>query len=372
MRKCLNLLARVALAASLGTPAFAQTSPQYQKSTILASAYDVDGEAADTDQVVASATLADSTSYTVAANPDTCRLVDITVTDADSSITAGVLTIVGTDCWGDALTTTFTFAAGGSGVKTLVVSAGGKASAAYYKTVTTVDTGVLTGEGVGDALIVGYSGAPGKIWPMYGRREDTPSGLRRVDIFGEYPVEALVTSGATSVDVVAVSASTTAPFQNVAVGDILIFNLKGEMTWRRVVTRADADTITVNAGIVIPAAGKYFSFKRFYFSGDPIDGWFPVQGFASVSFLYDVDANVATGGVTSSIECKSDGVDNDTAFEVDTDNVASGAVGTLFSNVDLLVSGVYTHCRASVRIGTGDDGDTAAEDVNILVGFIKL
>jgi hypothetical protein len=80
----------------------------------LAIAWDMDGEAADDDQIVAVATFADSTTFTLAAQPDTCRLVDITVTDADSSITAGVLTVTGTDCWGDALVCTFTAAAGGT------------------------------------------------------------------------------------------------------------------------------------------------------------------------------------------------------------------------------------------------------------------
>src|SRR5574341_274722 len=103
-----------------------------------------------------SQTLADTTSYTITAQPDTCRVVDITVTDADSSITAGVLTVTGTDCWGDAQTCTFTFAAGGSGVKALTYGTGSGLTCAFAS-VSTVANGALTGEGVGDALIAGYT-----------------------------------------------------------------------------------------------------------------------------------------------------------------------------------------------------------------------
>src|SRR5574341_536554 len=94
----------------------AQT-PQGIARLTMAVAWDLDGEAADADQVVTSVALTDSASFTIAANPDTCRLVDITVTDADSSITAGVLTVTGTGCLGEAKSCSFTFAAGGSGVK---------------------------------------------------------------------------------------------------------------------------------------------------------------------------------------------------------------------------------------------------------------
>src|SRR5688572_18754447 len=110
MRKRNPLAAILALAAILW-PAAAQpqTTPQVRFAT-LASSFDLDGEAADADQVVTVATLADSTSFTVAADPDACRLVDATVVDADSSISAGTLTIDGFDCWSYPLRVTYNMA----------------------------------------------------------------------------------------------------------------------------------------------------------------------------------------------------------------------------------------------------------------------
>lgn len=372
LRKLLAVLLLPALA-------FAQT-PYTQRVVTLASSFDLDGEAADDDQVVVSATITDSTSYTIAANPDVCRLVDVTVTDADSSITAGTLTVVGTDCWGYPLTATFALA-GGSGVRTgTVTDTGGaaspkKASGAYFATVTSVSNGVVTGEGVGDALKVGYTSNSAKSWPMYGKLTTTPSGRRWVDVFGKYQVNVLVKNGAATTDVIAVSAATTAPFENVTAGDMLFFNLSGEVFMRRVATKTDADTITVNQGITIPAAGVNFYYQKRWFLADPEDGWIPVAGYDVVTFGIQVDANVNTGGVVTSIECAVFGAEDpatpDYIIEEDTATVASTATGSDTTTIDLRLKPHYTHCRAGVKFGTGDDADAANEDIDIVVGFRK-
>lgn len=355
-------------------PLRAQT-PFAARQAPLALSFDLDGEAADDDQIVVSAQIADSTTYTIAAQPDSCRLVDVTITDANSSISAGVLTIVGTDCYDAPLTATFTFAAGGSGVKTLVVSGGARATAAYFKSVTTISNGVLTGEeGAGTDLIkVGYTSNSVKGWPMYGRLALTRTGVRRVDIFDNFEVRELVKNGAATTDITAVSASTTAPFANVAVGDLLIFNVGGESIPRIVATRSDADTITVNTGITLPTTGLTFLYKKLYFSTDPQDGWIPVSGYDVFTVFFQVDANANTGGVISSVECGTIGVDGfavlDVLFEEDTATVASAATGTDISSIDLRLKPQYTHCRVSVRFGTGDDADAAAENIDIVVGL---
>jgi hypothetical protein len=358
--------------------AAAAQQPYAATNAILASNFDLDGEAADNDQVVASVQLADAGSYTIAANPDTCRLVDITITDADSSISAGVLTVVGTDCWDYPMRATFTFAGGGSGVKTLTLAAFDsanpiRASAAYFKTVTAVTNGTLTGEAAGDLLIVGYTSNSVAGYPMYGRYTSTVSGRRWVDIFSSYDVRCLVKNGAAITDVVGVSPTTTACFQNVSVGDMLRFNIGGEVIIRKVATRADADTITVNSGVTIPTAGVNFFYKKFFFSTDPIDGWFSVAAYDAVSFAFEVDVNANTGGVTSNVECAtfltSDPPGSEVEVAVDTVNVASGASGEDVTTVDLRLTPHYTHCRVGAKFGTGDDADAAAEDVDIVIGF---
>jgi hypothetical protein len=375
MRKLIAGL--IAAALWLPSAVLAQTTP-VARFAILASNFDLDGEAADPDQIVVSATLTDSTSYTVLAQPDTCRLVDVTITDADSSITAGLLTVTGTDCWDAPMKATFTFAAGGSGVKTLVLVAFDsanpiRASAAYFKTVTAVSNGALTGEGVGDAITVGYTSNSVAGYPMYGTYKSMPSGRRRVDPFDFYDVNCLVKNGAAITDVVAVSASTTACFQNIAVGDMVIFNIAGEIIQRKVATRADADTITVNSGVTIPTAGVNFFYKRFFFSTDPQDGWIPVAGWDTFSTAFEVDVNASTGGVTSNIECAtfltSDPPTSEVEVTVDTANVGTGAAGEDVTTVDLRLTPHYTHCRAGMKFGTGDDADGANEDVDLVIGL---
>jgi hypothetical protein len=211
---------------------------------------------------------------------------------------------------------------------------------------------------------------------LYGQRTSTPSGARWVDVFGSYGNGAvLVKNGALTTDVTAVSASTTAPFENVAVGDMLVFNVSGEMIARTVATRADADTITVNTGIALPTAGLGFRYKKRFFSTDPQDGWIPVGGFDVVTFVVQVDLNANTGGVVSSIECATLAVDGfgvpDVIFEEDTATVASAATGTDTTTIDLHDKPHYTHCRAGIKFGTGDDADAAAEDIDIVVGLRK-
>ena len=68
----------------------------------LAAIWDLDGEAADADQIVtlANGVITDAGNYTITADPDVCRLVDITVVDTDLS--SGTLTAVGTGCLGEA------------------------------------------------------------------------------------------------------------------------------------------------------------------------------------------------------------------------------------------------------------------------------
>ncbi len=373
--KALSIFAVVAALWLSAIAAPAQV-PYSARDVVLASDFDLDGEGLDADQVVAVATFADSTTFTILAQPDVCRLINATVVDADASISAGILTVVGTDCWGAPLTVTY-LATGGSGTRTGTVIATGpgviKASGAYFATVTSVISGVLTGEGgAGDTLTVGVL-AQARSWPMYGRQTTSPGGKRWVDVFGMYDVPVLVKNGAATTDVTAVSASTTAPFENVSVGDMLVFNVSGEMFARRVATRADADTITVADAVTLPTAGVNFSYRKLYYLADPQDGWMPVKGYDYFSCVIQTDANVSTGGVISSVECAAlvanvFGVP-DGLFEEDTNTVATGATGTRTVGIDLRTSPHYTHCRCSVRFGTTDDADSAVEDIDIIAGF---
>lgn len=378
--KARKLFALVA-AAVLALPAamWAQT-PAAIKTYTLASSFDLDGEAADADKIVTIVALTDSATYTIAAQPDVCRLIDITVTDTDLSITDGILTVIGTDCWGYPLAATFTFAGGGDGIKSLTAASVSfasphKASGAYFRSITSVMTNELTGEDGADAVTVGYTDNSLKGWPMYGVEGRTPSGRRFVDPAKSISVSVLVKNGASNRDITAVSASTTAPFENLAYNDLIIFNVSGDMKVRKVTEVVDADNITVDQGIDLPTAGLNFSYQRFFFSTDPIDGWIHVQGYRSAAFATEVDSNADTGGVVTSVECASarsaDLPNDEIVVELDTDTVTSGLNGVAVTSIDLSELPMYTHCRAGIKFGTGDDGDTADEDIDMSVALLK-
>jgi hypothetical protein len=191
MRRYLSALAvALALVTTAGGAAY-----DVRTITLLQN-YDLDGEAADDDQIlaVANGILVDSTDYTasIAAQPDTCRLVDITVTDADSSVTAGVLTALGKGCMGETRSCSFTFAAGGSGVKTLTCTDG---EGAYFASVASISTGVLTGEGgAADTVIIGYTSNSVNGWGVYGATTTPgPNAENGVNPFGEFTVPKPIT-----------------------------------------------------------------------------------------------------------------------------------------------------------------------------------
>lgn len=334
-------------------PLWAQSNTQ----VTVASAFDLDGEAADADHIVTSATLADSTSFTVAASPDTCRLVDMTVTDADSSTTDGTITITGTDCFGDALTATYTFDGSGSGVVNFTVSSG-SASAAYFKTVTSVASGVLTGEGVGDAITVGYTTNSPLSYLACGIRKDDSLGTKGVDPFSSYEERRrITTSGASSATVTSVNSD--APFTAAAVGDILLLNISGSLFERKITAKASANSITIDTAVTIPAAGIGYRWKQCFVSSDPTDNlWFNTDGYDGVSFIIDQDAEASTGDTVTSVECKA----TVSHIQIDTDTLDGAA--TAVSALDVRLA-AYEACRIGLQFGTGDDADAAAEDINV-------
>lgn len=353
-----------------------------RKSATLLNAFDLDGEAADADQIVTAANgdLLDSKTFTVTASPDVCRLVDMTVTDANSSITSGVVTIVGTDCLDRATSCTFDFsvvATRGSGVKTLAgTQAGG---GCYLKTVTSVTTGVLATEGGAgvDLMTLGYTSNSANGWGAFGKRlVDGAMGEGRVDPFQFYndglPV---TTAGVLTTTVTGVSSNNA--FTNVVAGDLVTFvTPQGENYQRRITARASANSVTVNSAVRLPATGTQLLYQHLYYSSNPYDqvGWINVGNWNTVDFTWSVDANANTGGVVTSLQCMS-GPSPDAPsgrwVEVNTTTVASAATQADTMEAIDLEKAAFSVCRFGLKFGTGDDADAAAEDINAEVTLWK-
>ena len=342
-------------------------------------AFDLDGEAADADQIVTAANgdLIDAQTFTITAQPDACRLIDMTVTDANSSISAGAVAVVGTDCFGRSITATFTFASGGSGVKTLdVATASTWDTEAYFATITSVTTGTLTGEGGAgvDFMTLGYTSNSVNGWAVYGKSATDAYLAHKVDVFGFYEVPKLVTTSGSMATTVAGLVGADDPFELVSVGDLIIIR-SGDRTYERKVTaRASADSITVNAPVLIPEAGTGFRYKKAFYSPNPDDDLsFSVNGYKTLMLVWSVDANANTGGVITSLQCSYFGPEYPDGpwVELTTTTVASGGTqADTTESVDLTAL-PYSRCRFGVRFGTGDDADGAAENINASIVLVR-
>ena len=365
--------------AALLFPVVAHAQEAVVRATLAAN-FDLDGEAADDDQIVVSADLAASTTYTIAAQPDSCRLIDMTVTDANSSVTVGTVTLTGTDCLGFTRVCKFDFsvvATRGSGVKTIPVTTGPTGSSCYLANVTSIvsSSDLATAAAATDLVKVGYTSNSVNGWPVFGKlREVGPQGEHGVDVFGSYAVAGLpiTTSGASSTTVTSVGSAKS--FTYVSAGDLLLINHNGRVYERKVTARASADSITINAAINLPAAGVPFSYKKAFFTTDPTDEvWIPVESYKTALFTWRVDANANTGGVVTLLECAKKGPNwpGSGWTQISTTTVASGGTqaNTAESiNLELLP---FQACRFGMKFGTGDDGDGADENISLGVTLEK-
>lgn len=355
-------------------PSFAQVTVQRVPTAI---AFDLDGLGVDVDYNVLATQLTDSkVDYTISAQNEVCRINSVTVTDADGSVTAGVATITGTDCWGDPLVCS-TNVTGGSGTKTLT-KVSGQAATCAFKTITTVETGVLTGEGgAADTMSVGYPAISGYVYPVMGVRQSSGTGQRFIN-----PFKTGIANGFVTVNGTALAEHTAVdggPFQNLAIGDLVYLTFNGKTFERRLVAVASDDAATMDAALpsaIAPSTTEAvrMEYKKRYLFREDTDGWIPVRGSEAAYIIVDVDANANTGGVISSVECiTEDDLESmapENIIQVDTDTVATGATGTNATSIDLRLT-PFTHCRAGVQFGTGDDADAAAEDINIITMVSK-
>ncbi len=342
----------------------------------LAVAWEMDGEGIDVDQVIAATALVDDgtsvadADWTILANPDTCRLLDLTI--VDTNLNVGTITVTGTDCWGEALVATYAFTSSDdTGVVTLAVDNSTYApSGAYFATVTLVTTGTMTGES-DETFALGHStGTPSQFAILGKRMNLTAAPYRYVDPGGFItPTAGLVKNGTGNA---LVSSDTDLDsFRDVLVGDLLLFQFKGEEKYALVTVKTDADNITINRYLRLATDGQAYRYKKRYVSSDPQDGWLHVYGWESAFFIFDVDSNTNTGGLVSSIQCTSGLADYDDAVEVDTDTVASAATGNNDTALDLSLTPAHRYCRIGVKFGTNDDDDTGAEDINLTFGRRK-
>lgn len=326
----------VALALLLAPAAYAQVDP----GRLLTAKYNLNGQAADADLVVASAAIADSTTYVLAAQPDVARPLIIGITDADSSVTAGTLTITGLNDVGATITHVFTFAAGGTTTSTSTV---------YFKSVVSVITGVLTGEGAGDAVTVGTTTDIPMIYCSYGPPRNGSGWAKTVG---------------SSVNVVS-NTTSGAAFTGMGVGDLMTIVQAGTVLERVVVTYTSADAIVLNAAINL-TGGYSFQYRTQRCGTQSTDGWIGVSQCENTLFVVDAEQLVMTGGVVATVYCKPNS-DFITQVSVGTNTFATATPGVWH----LLVDDPWDKCRLALDVGTSDDAVDTLTNAEIINAYVR-
>jgi len=104
---------------------------------------------ASDDALVTAVDVADGAQTLKLTTLDFARNLTMAVVDEDSSISAGILTVVGTDDRGDALTEIFTIPTTGSATVT---------GTSMFKTITSATVSAIAGEDAGDTIALGFGG----------------------------------------------------------------------------------------------------------------------------------------------------------------------------------------------------------------------
>ena len=183
-----------------------------------------------------------------------------------------------------------------------------------------------------------------------------------------------IKTGGSGTDVVAVTAGSN-PFANVAIGDELLLPAYpgGAIQRRYVVTRADADNITINAtaAIGVNPASSYtqyptFAFRKRVCGSTATDGWFPVHGADMINVQLQIDQINTTTGIDYQIECKIDGT------------VAVGVIvigpttQTAVWRSGNIVTEPWDFCRLGLKMTSTDDGPDAGATAEKISAYVEI
>lgn len=160
------------------------------------------------------------------------------------------------------------------------------------------------------------------------------------------------TSGSSSATVTSVNSD--APFNGLANGDVIVFNLTSGPAIRRVLNVVSTDSITVDSVITIPAAGASFVwFKTVTGTGATDDGYFSTPG-STWKVTLGVDQISVVGGIDYKVECRECVLGRCGLPEIvagPTNVTATGAPRVAFLDEK------RAQCRACFKIGTSDAND---------------
>lgn len=185
------------------------------------------------------------------------------------------------------------------------------------------------------------------------RNKNPPQGAHLID----------AAAGSTTVT----SDGSRSSFNNVLVGDILFINRAGVTLERVVMTKADANSITVNAALNAAATvDATFTFRTLSCGTTDTSGAFPVQGFHSFT-IQVILAQENSASTDYQVECRNFGPGMAWSI-VNGPNNDTGVFNDIFAT-DL----GFSECRVGAKVNTDDGADTgaAAEQLTIIVTWRK-
>jgi hypothetical protein len=362
MNKIKRFLAALAILAVVAVPAVAQSTKGTSAPILLAHTWNMNGLPAGGQAIVSVVNLT-NVALTIAAQPDWPKKMTITVVDTTPTINAGTVTVVGTT-WEDVAQTEAVSIAAGAGVYN---------TTGYFKTITSITVAsAATLGGGGDETIKVDSGA---LYPFYAcPYYYGPSGKAGpvTDAFTTR-IKIKTASAALTTSLVPVVTS-SAPFSNLAVGDIIIVTPNsGPELILKVTTYTSANAIAVHKSVNLynGGAGYTFSYKKFAL-GYTINwaAWgtgaaahqayapwsIKVNGAAKMQ-LQIISTHTVTGNLSWTLFCYQG--DSPFATSVATANVTSAA----YANIAVTDVTGYTDCHLGFAWTSDDASDTGAESI---------
>jgi hypothetical protein len=324
--------------------------------------FDLDGLAAADNTIFADTNVVTANTYTITAQPDACRALVATITDANSSITVGTMTVTGTD--GNGVYQTATFAmSGGSGTRTIAGVWCSLISVAN-DTVTTIDAGT-------DKVRIGTTGAAGLQYPAHlgPLRQGTPvtttlPGGNPLDAFQPFAVDGWFDSPpGRQIKTTAYSASiasftgSAGALTMVSVGDqIQVNDTSGRPVVATIIAKASNDAATLDRSVLLTgSAGHAYRYKKLTKRSGILGGWFDVAGATGVTVFVNIKQMTGTGGIDVDVECAA-GIPDVQAHPA----LASANVSAAGTKILQIADGPWDECRVGMKWGTGDDADATA------------
>jgi hypothetical protein len=219
-------------------------------------------------------------------------------------------------------------------------------------------------QGIPDASIAATSKAEGVLSTIKGNARITTSGASTT-------VTAFVAS---SEPFAAVQAGDyiRATTLGAARPDVVDVVAGGQTPWLKVVTRTDANNITVNQSVNFEG-GVSFEWRRASVSSEAGRGWVPVSSFDRAKFTFAINQANTTTGIDARVECRDNlpGIETDSIVVVYPYDNATCSFGTLSTDtctftatsgtngklsVDVDTKSWY-ECRVGMKLTSTDDGN---------------